>query len=162
MWARMAMWSFPNINLLRGQSLHVIRKIVGYANVLNSGNEAIYKTNMRGQQRKTHELVYSKHAPSSRSNMRTSTERHIIYCPIILWLVLLIDNWNNWEFGFLACGTRASLQMCIWCIWVSIGVTILQFTLISYHPNGQVAIISLYIPLYLWSNELGVIFVCRV
>ena len=30
-----------------------------YANVLNSGNEAIYKTNMRCQQRKTHELAYS-------------------------------------------------------------------------------------------------------
>ena len=40
MWARMAMWLFPNINLLCGRSLHV-----GYANVLDSGNDAIYKTN---------------------------------------------------------------------------------------------------------------------
>ena len=38
-----------------------------YANVLNSGNEAIYKTNMRGQQTKIHYLAISKHAPSSRA-----------------------------------------------------------------------------------------------
>ena len=37
-----------------------------YASVLNiSGNEAIHKTNMRGQQRKTHYLAISKHASSS-------------------------------------------------------------------------------------------------
>ena len=38
-----------------------------YANVLNSGNEAIDKTNMRGQQTKIHYLAISKHAPSSRA-----------------------------------------------------------------------------------------------
>ena len=46
---------------MRGRSLHVIRKIVGYASVLNSGNDAIYKTTMRGQQRnngETGELAY--------------------------------------------------------------------------------------------------------
>ena len=40
---------------------HVIRKIVVYANVLNSGDDAIYKKNMRGQQRnndETGELAY--------------------------------------------------------------------------------------------------------
>ena len=40
-----------------------------YANVLNSGNEAIYKTNMRGQQTKIHYLAISKHAPSSRATI---------------------------------------------------------------------------------------------
>ena len=38
-----------------------------YANVLNSGSEAIYKTNMRRQQTKIHYLAISKHAPSSRA-----------------------------------------------------------------------------------------------
>ena len=38
-----------------------------YANFLNSGNEAIDKTNMRGQQTKIHYLAISKHAPSSRA-----------------------------------------------------------------------------------------------
>ena len=40
-----------------------------YANVLNSGNEAIDKTNMRGQQTKIHYLAISKHAPSSRAKI---------------------------------------------------------------------------------------------
>ena len=38
-----------------------MRNIVGYANILNSGNDAIYKTNMRGQQKnngETGELAY--------------------------------------------------------------------------------------------------------
>ena len=43
------------------------QKSCRYANVLNSGNEAIYKTNMRGQQRKAHYFAISKHAPSSRA-----------------------------------------------------------------------------------------------
>ena len=34
---------------------------------MNSGNEAIDKTNMRGQQTKIHYLAISKHAPSSRA-----------------------------------------------------------------------------------------------
>ena len=34
-----------------------------------SGNEAIYKTNMRGQQRKIHHVANSKHAPSSRAKI---------------------------------------------------------------------------------------------
>ena len=35
----------------------MIRKTVGYANVLNSGNDAIYKINMLGQERKNGETV---------------------------------------------------------------------------------------------------------
>ena len=48
-----------------------------YSNVLNSGNEAIYKTNMRGQQTKIHYLAISKHAPSSR-NKKSKTKKHCI------------------------------------------------------------------------------------
>ena len=54
--------------LRRRQSLHKCDKeSCRYANVLYSGNEAIYKTNMRGQQTKIHYLAISKHAHSSRA-----------------------------------------------------------------------------------------------
>ena len=59
--------------LRRRQSMHVIRKSCRYANVLNSGNEAIDKTNMRGQQTKIHYLAISKHTPSSRATTATTT-----------------------------------------------------------------------------------------
>ena len=48
-----------------------------YANVLNSGNEAIDKTNMRGQQTKIHYLAISKHAPSSRANISAAVLRNV-------------------------------------------------------------------------------------
>ena len=47
-----------------------------YANVLNSGNEAIDKTNMRGQQTKIHYLAISKHAPSSRATSHQITSQN--------------------------------------------------------------------------------------
>ena len=45
-----------------------------YANVLNSGNEAIDKTNMRGQQTKIHYLAIRKHTPSSRAKTIRSSK----------------------------------------------------------------------------------------
>ena len=53
--------------LLTSISLLDLLRRCRYANVLNSGNEAIDKTNMRGQQTKIHYLAISKHAPSSRA-----------------------------------------------------------------------------------------------
>ena len=53
--------------LLTSISLLDLLRRCRYANVLNSGNEAIDKTNMRSQQTKIHYLAISKHAPSSRA-----------------------------------------------------------------------------------------------
>ena len=71
--------------LLTSISLLDLLRRCRYANVLNSGNEAIDKTNMRSQQTKIHYLAISKHAPSSRA-----IRKIITFLPV--WNVVLISN----------------------------------------------------------------------